>query len=74
MARALVHRPRLILADEPTGNLDPSSAATALDLLREQVEIDGAALLMVTHSAQAAAICERRLLLDGRGLQERSDE
>ncbi|HMS81360.1 MAG TPA: ABC transporter ATP-binding protein, partial [Burkholderiaceae bacterium] len=56
LARALVHSPRLILADEPTGNLDPRTGAVALALIDEKLRVRGAALLMVTHSAQAAAI------------------
>jgi putative ABC transport system ATP-binding protein len=63
LARALVHRPALVLADEPTGNLDPASAERALGLLRDEARAAGAALLMVTHSAQAAGFCERRLEL-----------
>ncbi|MEI7443897.1 MAG: ABC transporter ATP-binding protein [Burkholderiales bacterium] len=69
LARALVHRPRLILADEPTGNLDPRTGAAALGLIDEQVRAYGAALLMVTHSSQAAAIAERRLRLTPTGLE-----
>lgn len=68
LARALVHKPALILADEPTGNLDPRTAAQALALIDEQVRERGAALLMVTHSAQAAAIAGRRLRLTPAGL------
>ncbi len=68
LARALVHSPRLILADEPTGNLDPRTAAQALALIDEQVRDRGAALLMVTHSVQAAAIAGRRLRLTPAGL------
>ncbi|HYF60969.1 MAG TPA: ABC transporter ATP-binding protein [Burkholderiaceae bacterium] len=70
LARALVHRPRLILADEPTGNLDPRTAGAALALIDEQVREHGAALLMVTHSQQAAAIAGRRLELTPAGLRE----
>lgn len=70
LARALVHGPRLILADEPTGNLDPTSAARALALIGEQVVEQGAALLMVTHSDQAAAIAQRRLRLTSAGLSQ----
>jgi len=73
LARALVHQPRLILADEPTGNLDPRTAATALALIDAQVRERGAALLMVTHSAQAAAIAERRLVLTSGGLREAAE-
>jgi putative ABC transport system ATP-binding protein len=69
LARALVHRPRLVLADEPTGNLDPRTAASALSLIREQVDSTGAALLLVTHSTQAASIVQRRLLLTPVGLE-----
>jgi putative ABC transport system ATP-binding protein len=70
LARALVHEPRLVLADEPTGNLDPRTAADALALMREQLENSGAALLMATHSTQAAGIVQRRLLLSASGLEE----
>lgn len=63
LARALIHRPRLLLADEPTGNLDPPTAAQALRLLQEVVAESGCAMLMVTHSTQAAAICSRHLRL-----------
>ena len=68
LARALVHGPPLILADEPTGNLDPATATQALALIGELVEASGAALVLVTHSAQAAALAHRRLRLDARGL------
>jgi putative ABC transport system ATP-binding protein len=70
LARALVHAPRLILADEPTGNLDPRTAGSALALIEEQVRESGAALLMVTHSSQAAAIAQRRLRLTPSGLEQ----
>ena len=69
LARALVHGPSLVLADEPTGNLDPDTAAQALALIASLVDASGAALVMVTHSAQAAAIAHRRLRLDARGLR-----
>ncbi len=69
LARALVHAPALVLADEPTGNLDPSTAAQALALIADALESSGAALVLVTHSAQAAAIAHRRLRLDARGLR-----
>ncbi|MDE1929773.1 MAG: ABC transporter ATP-binding protein, partial [Burkholderiales bacterium] len=51
IARAVVHAPALILADEPTGNLDPATAERVLGVLREQVRDAGAACLLVTHSA-----------------------
>ena len=71
IARALAHRPRLILADEPTGNLDSANGAIVLTLLRELTDETGTALVLVTHSEEAAAICHRRLhLRDGRMLGE----
>ena len=67
IARALVHRPSLILADEPTGNLDSANGANILALLRELTGETGTALVLVTHSEEAAAICHRRIhLRDGR--------
>jgi ABC-type lipoprotein export system ATPase subunit len=59
VARALAARPALLLADEPTGNLDSESGARVLDLLAELTEQSGAALVLVTHSEAAAAICHR---------------
>lgn len=52
LARALANRPKLVLADEPTGNLDPRSAAEALTLLRERCQELGAALLIVSHDRE----------------------
>ena len=67
IARAVAHRPRLLLADEPTGNLDSVNGARILDLLRDITVETGTALVLVTHSAEAAAICHREVrLLDGR--------
>ena len=67
IARALVHRPDLILADEPTGNLDSANGANILALLRELTDETKTALVLVTHSEDAAAICHRRIhLRDGR--------
>jgi len=63
IARALIHDPRLVLADEPTGNLDAGNAATVLDCLRDAVKRSGAAAVMVTHSPVAAARADRVLRL-----------
>lgn len=68
IARALVHRPMLLLADEPTGNLDHETAARVLRLLRELVNANGAAAIIVTHSAVAAAAADRVLQLTPSGL------
>jgi ABC-type lipoprotein export system ATPase subunit len=67
IARALVNGPRLILADEPTGNLDSATGADVLEVLADQVSSAGAALVMVTHDATAASRAGRVLhLRDGR--------
>jgi ABC-type lipoprotein export system ATPase subunit len=67
IARALVHHPALILADEPTGNLDSASGENILRLLRELTDETHTALVLVTHSEEAAAICHERVhLRDGR--------
>jgi len=63
VARALVHRPRLVLADEPTGNLDAETGATVLALLRELQRRERQALLMVTHSLAVARVADRILTL-----------
>jgi len=68
IARALVGGPRLVLADEPTGNLDQDNARQVLGLLRDQVKAHGAAGILVTHSEAAAAGCDRRYRLTGDGL------
>ncbi|WP_343629160.1 ABC transporter ATP-binding protein [Roseateles sp.] len=70
IARALVHRPVLVLADEPTGNLDPEHADQVMRLLREQLREQQAACLLVTHSAHAAEMADRRLRLEGGRLVE----
>ena len=67
VARAVVHRPSLILADEPTGSLDAESAETVLNLLREAGEAEAAAIVLVTHSATAADRAQRRLRFDAQG-------
>jgi putative ABC transport system ATP-binding protein len=69
IARALVHSPRLVLADEPTGNLDPESAKDVLALLRECVKEQGAAGILVSHSAAAAKTADRTYVLTQTGLK-----
>jgi len=66
LARALARRPRLILADEPTGNLDRASADEVFALLRRFNREHGSACLIVTHDASLASRCDRRIeLVDG---------
>jgi putative ABC transport system ATP-binding protein len=67
VARALVSRPSVMFADEPTGNLDSTTGGEILALLRESVDTLGQTTVMVTHDAHAAAIADRVLFLaDGR--------
>ena len=69
IARGLVTRPALLLADEPTGNLDPGTAQRTLDLLLAQTREHGAALVLVTHSDAAAARADRVLRLTAEGIE-----
>ncbi|HEY6643826.1 ABC transporter ATP-binding protein [Povalibacter sp.] len=69
VARALVHRPQVVLADEPTGNLDSDSAAEVLQLLRSQLKRDQAVGILVTHSTMAAATADSVLRLSANGLE-----
>jgi len=64
IARALANRPRLLLADEPTGNLDEGSAATVIDLLEQIRREHGCTLLVVTHNRAVAARAPVRVMLD----------
>jgi putative ABC transport system ATP-binding protein len=70
IARALVHCPALVLADEPTGNLDADSAAGVMALLRAQLKARGATGILVTHSHAAAAVADRVVVLAADGLRE----
>ena len=72
IARALVHAPSLVLADEPTGNLDAVSASQVLALLRDQVKRHAGAGILVTHSAAAARTADRIYVLSADGLQPQS--
>jgi len=68
IARALVHAPPLILADEPTGNLDKDTGSAISDLLFDLHDNLGSTLVLVTHDGALAARCDRQLRLDGGAL------
>ena len=71
IARSLVTRPTLLLADEPTGNLDSKTSGEILDLIRDSVDSYGQTTVMVTHEARAAATADRILFLaDGQIVRE----
>lgn len=72
IARALVHEPALLLADEPTGNLDKRTGAKVRDLLFRLHEDMGSTLVMVTHDDDMAARCDRQFRLDEGNLIERA--
>lgn len=67
VARALIHRPAVILADEPTGNLDAAGATAVLDLISEAARDCGARCVLVTHSGEASSRADRRLRLNAHG-------
>ncbi len=71
IARALIHQPALLLADEPTGNLDPGTALKVMDVLLSRTRAHGASLVLVTHSEAAAARADRVMLLTSEGLAPR---
>lgn len=73
LARALVHQPSLVLADEPTGNLDEETGRGILSLLEELTREHGRSVIMVTHSAEAARIGHRTLRLKAGRLVEVED-
>jgi ABC-type lipoprotein export system ATPase subunit len=67
IARALVHSPRLLLADEPTGNLDTATGNSILTLMRQVCDRHKTTILMATHSAEAAAFVDTTVRMrDGR--------
>jgi putative ABC transport system ATP-binding protein len=74
IARALISRPTVLLADEPTGNLDSKIGAEILELLRHSIEDYGQTTVMVTHDPRAASIADRILFIaDGRVVKELTD-
>ena len=69
-----MHRPKLVLADEPTGNLDGENGSAIMDLLFSLRDRHGATLILVTHAPELAARCDRVIrLMDGRVAPEMKD-
>jgi lipoprotein-releasing system ATP-binding protein len=67
VARALANNPRMIFADEPTGNLDTESSKTVQDILKQLAHDDGCAVVAVTHDPEFAKNCDRIItIIDGR--------
>lgn len=73
IARALVHQPRLLLADEPTGNLDAQTSAEVLALLQTLVREQGATLIVATHSREVVAIADRVFAMESGKLVEQTN-
>jgi putative ABC transport system ATP-binding protein len=73
VARAIVQSPELLIADEPTGNLDTASGELVLGLIRRAADDLGAAVLIATHSAEAAAIAHSRIYLRDGHIESRED-
>jgi putative ABC transport system ATP-binding protein len=65
IARALCHEPAVVIADEPTGNLDDTTAEVVLELLDRLVRERGGTMLIATHSARVAAVCDREIEIHG---------
>ncbi len=73
IARAIVHDPELLVADEPTGDLDSESAASILELLHSLTDDHGKTIIMVTHDPRAAAVSHRTLHLEKGQLIEQAE-
>jgi lipoprotein-releasing system ATP-binding protein len=71
VARALANRPRLLLADEPTGNLDPATSQTVFEALHDVVKSNGVAALIATHNMELAGHMDRVFALKDGHLEER---
>ena len=69
IARALCHEPAVVIADEPTGNLDDSTAEVVLELLDRLVRERGGTMLIATHSARVASVCDREIEIHGGRLE-----
>ena len=74
IARALIHSPKLVLADEPTGNLDAETGRYMLHLLKTKIQASNSTLLLVTHSLAVAQTADRILTLNDGKIQERTGD
>jgi putative ABC transport system ATP-binding protein len=74
IARALCHEPAVVIADEPTGNLDDITAEVVLELLDRLVRERGGTMLIATHSARIAAVCDREIEIHGGRLEALQSE
>lgn len=75
IARAVIHAPQILVADEPTGNLDSESGKVILELLKQLNESDNQTIVMATHSAEAASYASRRVdMRDGRIVVDQASE
>lgn len=74
IARALVHCPKIVLADEPSGNLDASTGARMLSVLKSMLEINNSSMLLVTHSLAVAKTADRIVTLEDGVLVERAGD
>lgn len=75
IARAVIHAPQILVADEPTGNLDSESGTVILELLKQLNESDNQTIVMATHSAEAASYASRRVdMRDGRIVVDQASE
>ncbi|CAA6827537.1 MAG: Putative ABC transporter ATP binding protein [uncultured Sulfurovum sp.] len=70
IARVLSKKPKIIFADEPTGNLDKETAKLVMDVLLEYIEKENAALILVTHDREMAELCDQSFLLEQKELKE----
>ena len=74
IARALLAKPAILLADEPTGNLDSKSSANVIDLLLKSRKVFGQTIIMITHNEQIARLADRTLYIeDGKIIREETN-
>jgi putative ABC transport system ATP-binding protein len=70
IARVLSKKPKIIFADEPTGNLDKETAKLVMDVLLEYIKAENAAMILVTHDEEMAKLCNKSFRLENQSLKE----